>query len=332
MKNIFFFFSFCCFMLFSVSCSEEFLDRKPTGSVSTDEALSTTSNIASAINGVYRALMVRYQDSQGHTGHPHMMIILDALGEDYVMGTANSAWHVNEQRWVSHRQDVSVVNEFAYQMYFRAIANLNLVLDRVGKASGIESQKNALAGESLALRAWCYFNLVQLYGKRYQDGGVVNSQLGVSMPLVPTIEGLPRSTVEEVYTQINADLDAAIGLLTTKRTFKSHINLRVAQGIKARVALVQGKWSVAEQFANLARTELTLMTQAQYQEGFADITNPEWMWGFDHQEDQSEFFGGYHSYISCNYNSSNIRAQPKAINRVLYNQMSLTDVRRKMWQ
>jgi hypothetical protein len=73
------------------------------------------------------------------------------------------------------------------------------------------------------------------------------------------------------------------------------------------------------------------MSVAQYQDGFADISNPEWMWGFDHLEDQSEFFGGYHSYISCNYNSSVNRQTPKTINKLLYDAIPATDVRSKMW-
>lgn len=330
MRNLFFFFSFCCFLLVSISCKEEFLDRTPTGSVDAGSAYATTGNALAAINGVYRSLMVRYQASQGHTGHPHMMLILDILGEDYVMGTTSNGWHFNEQRWVSHRSDVSVLTEYPFEMYYQAIANVNLAIANIDNAEGPEIERNQVKGEALALRAWSYFNLVQLYAKRYVPGQV-NSQDGLSLLLVPTTEGLPRSTVEDVYTQINLDIDAAITLLPTSRQYKSHINLNVAQGIKARIALTQGNWSVAEQFAALARTGLTLMSQTQYQDGFSDISNPEWMWGFDHLEDQSEFFGGYHSYISSNYNSSNIRLCPKAINSLLYNQISATDVRRLMW-
>jgi len=73
------------------------------------------------------------------------------------------------------------------------------------------------------------------------------------------------------------------------------------------------------------------MSAAQYADGFQEITNSEWMWGFDHLEDQTEYFGGYHSYISCNYNSTVIRTYPKAINSLLYNQISPTDVRANMW-
>ena len=55
------------------------------------------------------------------------------------------------------------------------------------------------------------------------------------------------------------------------------------------------------------------------------------MWGFDHLEDQSEFFGAFHSYISCNYNSTVIRTYPKVINSTLYNKIATTDVRSKLW-
>jgi len=148
----------------------------------------------------------------------------------------------------------------------------------------------------LALRGWAYFNLVQLYGKRYDANAKTNAQFGVPLVLTPTTEGLPRATVEDVYTQINKDLTEAATLLKSTRSFKSHINLEVVKGFLARVALTQQRWADAAKFAAEARsTGSSIMTAAQYQEGFADITNPEWMWGFDHLEDKSEFFGGYNS-------------------------------------
>lgn len=101
--------------------------------------------------------------------------------------------------------------------------------------------------------------------------------------------------------------------------------------MQARVALTQQNWADAAKFAAEARKGFSLMSIAQYQEGFSDIGNPEWMWGFDHVEDQSEFFGAFHSYMSSNYNSTNIRVTPKAINSLLYDQIPATDVRSKMW-
>jgi hypothetical protein len=221
--------------------------------------------------------------------------------------------------------------QFPYELYYRIIGNANIGIANLDKAVGPAADRNALKGEALALRAFGYFNLVQLYGKRYDATAKPNTQLGVPLVLEPTTQGLARNTVEEVYTQINKDLADAAALLTTARVNKSHINLSVVKGLQARVALVQQDWTNAAKYAAEARAGYVPMTATQYLDGFQDLTNPEWMWGFDHLEDQTEYFGAYHSYISCNYNSTVIRTYPKVINSLLYKQIPTTDVRAQMW-
>jgi hypothetical protein len=319
--------------LLTTSCEKEYLETSPTGSVDAAAAYATTKNAKAAINGIYRAMVVRYLGSQGHFGHPAMMIILDAMGEDLVFPNASSNWHVPEMRWQAHRSETSAGDEMPYQLYYRIIGNANIAIASIDNAAGEQQERDQVKGEALALRAFSYFNLVQLYGKRYDAAAKPNSQPGVPLVLQPTTEGLPRATVEEVYTQINADLAAASALLTSApvRSFKSHINLEVVKGFQARVALTQQNWADAAKYAVDARKGYTLMSVAQYQEGFSDIGNPEWIWGFDHLEDQSEFFGAYHSYISSNFNSTVIRLVPRVINSLLYERIPTTDIRSKMW-
>lgn len=315
----------------AISCSDDYLDTTPTASVDAGAAFSTTKNATAAINGIYRAMVVRYQSSQGFFGYPALMIIQDVLGEDLVFGNSSNGWHFSEGRWLSHRNEAFNLTETPYQMYYRLIGNANLAIVNLPDAVGPKEDRDRLMGEALGIRAFSYFNLVQLYGKRYDAAAKPNTQLGVPLVLAPTTEGVPRNTVEEVYTQINKDLTEAVALLTSNRVAKSHINKEVANGLLARVALVQQRWADAATYAVAARKGYPLMSIMQYQDGFADLTNPEWIWGFDHLEDQSEFFGAYHSYISSNYNSSNIRQTPKAINSLLYAKIPETDVRKKLW-
>ena len=317
--------------MISFSCEKIYLDTTPTASIDAGSAYATTKNAAAAINGIYRSFIVRYLSSQGHSGHPAMMIILDHMGEDMILGTTAANWHVGETRWIAHRADVNTMAQFPYELYYRIIGNANIGIANIDKAVGPASDRNALKGEALALRAFGYFNLVQLYGKRYESRAKPNTQLGVPLVLEPTTEGKPRNTVEEVYAQINKDLADAALLLTASRKNKSHFNLNVVRGMRARVALVQQDWANAAKFAAEARAGYSPMTQTQYQDGFQDLTNSEWMWGFDHLEDQTEYFGAYHSYISCNYNSLVIRTYPKVINSLLYKKIPATDVRAKMW-
>ncbi|GAB3898749.1 RagB/SusD family nutrient uptake outer membrane protein [Spirosoma agri] len=317
--------------LLTMACEKEFLETSPTGSIDAGAAYATTKNASAAINGIYRAMIVRYLSSQAHFGHPAMMIILDVLGEDVLIANTSNTGHLAETRWQAHRSETSAGNQLPYELYYRLIGNANIAITSIDNAAGTQAEKNQIKGEALGIRAFSYFNLVQLYGKRYNAAAKPNSQLGVPLILTPTTEGLARTTVEDIYTQINKDLIDAASLLTSTRTYKSHINLDVIKGFQARVALTQQNWADAAKFAAEARKSYTLMSAAQYQEGFSDISNPEWMWGFDHLEDQSEFFGAFHSYISSNYNSTNIRVDPKQINSTLYDQIPTTDVRSKMW-
>jgi hypothetical protein len=318
--------------LFSNACEKDYLSTAPTSSVDAGSAFATTKNATAAINGIYRGFVVRYQGSQGFFGYPALMLINDIIAEDLVFSNTSNSWHFNEQRWLSHRSDVGTLSIMPYEMYYRLIGNANVAIANIDNAVGTPAEKNQIKGEALAIRGFCYFNLVQYYGKRYDAGKKPNSSLGVSLVLEPTKEGIARSSVEECYAQINKDLDEAGKLLTAARSAKSHFNKNVVRGIQARVALVQQNWSAAAAFAAEARVGGgTLMSIAQYQEGFAEINNPEWMWGFDHLEDQSEYFGAYHSYISSNFNSSVNRQTPKTINKLIYDRIPETDVRSKMW-
>jgi hypothetical protein len=99
----------------------------------------------------------------------------------------------------------------------------------------------------------------------------------------------------------------------------------------ARVALTQQNWALAATKANQARQGFTLMPGSQQMEGFSNWANPEWMWGSSQIDDQTEFFTAFLAYNSYNYNSTNIRTNPKCISSSLYNTMAATDVRRSLW-
>lgn len=312
------------------SCKKGYLDTLPTDRVSSDAVFKTTADIMSVLNGVHRATYAR--EDQGNYGQPSMMIYNDMLGDDLVMNAASNGWYNNEYKWLSHRNENSGLCSYSYRLYYTILVNINMILQNIDAATGSQADKNFIKGQALTYRAWCYFNLVQYFGIRYDKNNIPNSQPGIPLLISPTVEPQPRATVEEVYAQINKDLDAAIPLLPTTRPNKSHINVYVARGIKARVALTQQNWGVAATEAAAARAGFSLMSRTQYLDGFVDYSNPEWMWGIDHIDDQSGFFGAFHSYMSCNYNSTNIRGNPKSINMLLYDALPYEDIRRSVFE
>jgi hypothetical protein len=94
-----------------------------------------------------------------------------------------------------------------------------------------------LTGEMKVVRAFCYFNLVNLFG---------------GVPLVTATDykvsaQLPRASVAEVYAQILADLDDAVKKLPVTYPSAGHArpNLYTAVALQAKVHLYLGQWQAA---------------------------------------------------------------------------------------
>lgn len=333
MKKIFNIGAIAFLLIFAgTSCKKSYLETTPTDQVATDIVFSTTKNGWAALNGIHRILYSQIFGVQAQGGQSGNMLYMDILGDDVVFNTSSNSWLRSEYQWISHRDPTSNMLYYNYQFYYVIIDNANMILANIDAAEGSESDKNAIKGQALTYRAWAYFQMIQLFGERYVAGGA-NSGLGVPLRLAPGTDAIPRNTVAEVYTQINADLDQAITLLASynRSSDKSQLDVHVTKGIKARVALVQEDWANAIKFAQEARAGFSLMTNANYLSGFNNYENVEWMWSSRIQSDQTNYFYSFFAYMSANYNSTAIRTSPKSIFSVLYNKISATDVRKKLW-
>jgi hypothetical protein len=311
------------------SCKKDYLETVPTDAVSAGAATLTTDNAWAALNGIHRALYVRY-GSQGRGGIGAYYLHNDEYGEDMVFNYATWTYHV---RWQSRETD-NAYNGANYLMFYGWIANANILINGVGEnTAGDQEDKDAIVGQALLYRAWCHYHLVQDYGKRYVPGGG-NTQLGVPYMLDNSTEGKARNTVEEVYTMINADIDRAIPLLEGKTMKnKSHLNIDVANGLKSRVALTMGEWATAVTYADKVIANHTLMDFATYAQGFRmnSESESEFIWASQIQEDQTDKWANYGAYVSRNFSSSSIRKNPRSINSKLYDMISPTDVRKTLW-
>lgn len=323
------------FTLISFSaCKKSFLDTFSTTAVSASDALATTQNAYAALNGIHRIMYTQY-DAQPQGGYGGIMVIRDLMGEDCFYTLANGRQDFQGHvRWLDHRNVNSGNSRFVFRLYYRIISNANLLINGIDKAVGPQTDKNIIKGQALVYRAWAHFELVQYWGERFDASGS-NSALGVPLLTTNNLEGQPRATVAQVYTQVNKDLDEAIALLDgytrTGSAAKSNFNKNVAQGIKARVALTQQNWDMAATMAIAARTGFSLMSNTDYLAGFNNTAISEWMWGSDQIADHNTFFWSFFANMGCNFNGTNTRTNPKAINRALWDALPATDVRRGCW-
>ncbi|WP_136465904.1 RagB/SusD family nutrient uptake outer membrane protein [Flagellimonas onchidii] len=313
------------------SCSEDFLDTEPAGSISAEQVASSPDANAALVSGIYANMRTTgIGGTTRHVDHGHKGILsaMDMCGHDVVLNNFN--WYIffyNFNGRIATSDRTSII----WTTYYTLIADANTVILGLEEKESLTQEEEFLLGQALAIKAFSLFNLVRVYSDTYI--GNENSP-GIPIPDKREFDGKPRGTVKEVYDWIIPSLERAITLLDGfSRDSKQAIDRQVAQGILAQVYLETGNWSEAATMANAAKQGYGLMTGEEWiTDGFDQISNKEWMWG---AEITSQLTGFYNSYFS-HFDSSNVGyggdlGGYKLMDSRLYEQISPTDLRRQAW-
>jgi len=189
MKNLKYIFNLIfCLALFTTSCNQDFLETKPLGEFSSADVWKEKSLAKTFVNGIYASFnqsMQKYMKccfcDEGHrrdnTACYNFNICL--LTPDVIPGWTGENWAA----------------------LYSSIRRCNIFLDNVATQTW---DKDAMMGEVRFLRAWCYHNLVALYG---------------GVPIITKAYTLtdefkvPRNTYDECIKFIVEDLDEAAKVL-----------------------------------------------------------------------------------------------------------------------
>ncbi|EPR70995.1 putative nutrient binding outer membrane protein [Cyclobacterium qasimii M12-11B] len=174
---------------------------------------------------------------------------------------------------------------------FGGINDANLIIEGIDNedVTGTEDEKSFIKGEAYFMRALFYFDLCRVYG--YEPGREINGfDLGPILRLTPTLvasdaDYRPRSTVEEVYSQIESDLLAAselVGYAPVGSEWVYYGNTGAVYTLLARLYLYWGRMEEAEAAATFAMEILNLRTNgeglveaAEYVQSFSRAPHPE---------------------------------------------------------
>lgn len=140
-----------------------------------------------------------------------------------------------------------------YSTFYGYIGTIaNPILTKIDDASGSEAAKKQLKCEALALRAWSFYMLINKFAKAYNPETAASTPGIILMTEDKDIQTpQPKSTVEEVYTQILKDINEAIDLggLPDVAVNKMRFNKPAAYAVKALTLLNMQKWDEAEEAA-----------------------------------------------------------------------------------
>lgn len=235
-------------------CGKEFLELKPNQrqKVPTTIAdyMAILDNASSFINPVNN----RSSHTLGIIGADEYEIPPAVYGSFPVGLTFD--YQKNAYRWsarIYQGGEGGIVNPTDFDMGYQRILLANLVLEGLDNiapnASETElwSQSRATA---LFHRAWNYYCLLQLYAPVYH-AATAKSDLGLPLRLEtdPTSK-VPRSTVEDCYQLLIADLQSALSLLPDVSIVKFRPTKQAAWALLARVYLQMEDYGAAATYAS----------------------------------------------------------------------------------
>lgn len=337
-------YAFASMLVVSTACTD--MELSPEGSTVTsaekEDILAVQPEKAeAAVNAVITSFstdMLSWPADERHNdfGYPALMMFFEANGYDMVSSDNGYNWMGNSLDF-SDRLITSYESYITWSSVYRQISAANAVVASLGLEQEEDLGKYYVA-QALSVRAFSYWVLAQLYQFNYADNK--------SEPCVPlitdenvdqaAIDGAPRATVEEVYTQIMSDIDSAIEFLTSNsqsRSNNSFVSLEVAYGIRARVNLTMENWSAAASDATAAMAYGAPHSMSAVSvPAFNDIS--EFMWGIDIAETDGVVTTGICNWPShmgslnwgyCWYSGG------MQINKELFESIPDTDVRKGWW-
>lgn len=192
------------------SC-DDYLDLKPVSVTTTDNAYNTANDAEAALVGAYDSFSQEYYIWDN-------ILFNDVISDNYYAGGDNPEIYAIEDLNITPTNSRLWNN---WSQIYNGIAKANIVLQKVPGITDPQldnsGRRNEILGEASFLRAYHYYQLAKMWG------GVPLITEPI-MSTEPSQIHLPRSTTEEVYAAIIADLEFAVANLPDVYTDDASVN------------------------------------------------------------------------------------------------------------
>lgn len=357
MKKIQYLFVTIALGLVLTSCGDSFFNQQPEGGTLTAEQYAILpDNLTGSIMGIYSRLYA-YGGEHDEFGKRAIDMYGDIQSGDMAMPNDNYGWFVQYDRGYFYSQARSYMWSFYYEIInltnLCAVAvedNVQAMLDGIitGDPTDATIEQAYYYGQVLALRGWCYANLLDFYTNPKDE--ITDLDASLAIPLytetdmkVAELKGKPRATVAEVYNVIYEDLSQSVTLLDFygqlhDRKSKLEIDADVARLILAyamlnhghsEITIADGKnaYDIAyeQAVAVIDGGKYPLLPKAELTTtGFADLNAGDWMWGQDVTVETTTALASFFGHVDIHTYSYAAAGDFKQIDSKLYDEVVAT--------
>ncbi|MEG2333501.1 RagB/SusD family nutrient uptake outer membrane protein [Chryseobacterium sp.] len=211
------------------SCSDDFLDQPAYNSSDTESVFKNIDTADAFVQGLYRGLVpteMYYQLGAGDT--------VTHSAEDG--STNNSKYNI-----CNYQYDSKTPNTITgiYAAMYAVIERTNIAIDRLPDMPAT-AKRDALLAEAKAIRAFCYYNLIRVYG----DVPAIWIPLEEADPNDPATLYPKRTSRDVIYDKVIADIQESIGNMPLSNTSPERLNRQSANALLARIALYAAGYSL----------------------------------------------------------------------------------------
>ena len=222
------------------SCSNEWLDLKPSTSVTTDEAMKTLTDAQSALNGVYRLASAHsyYGDNLLYFG--------DCRAEDVQARISKGdGKRVSPYYEYNVKADDSFNTSLPQNQIYKVIRQANNIIHHIENIETTDEKAVLrIKSEALAMRGLALYDLTRLFAMPYMYDNGASLGVPIEIKLTDANHKPERNTVAECYNQVITDMtDALQGL--SKEKADGYLNYWAVKGLLSRVYLNMGKYQEA---------------------------------------------------------------------------------------
>jgi hypothetical protein len=227
----------------SCSLAPDLDSYEPLYSLPAEQAISNESSAELALAGTYKVL----RDNVYYSILPSML-----SGTDEGSFVVQTGQATTEQLGFLNNSPVTDGTQLlsVYTTLYTMINRANWIIEKVPALSDnvfpTPNRKKEIVAEAKMLRALANFSLLRSFGQFYD----LSSPYGIVIRLAPAKgkEVLPRSTVQQSYEAIIADLDSGIAEGPEGKA-KFYVSRIFAKGLKAKVMLYMGDYTQAASLA-----------------------------------------------------------------------------------
>jgi starch-binding outer membrane protein, SusD/RagB family len=248
MKKLLNSFIYSLFALFVFTGCEKSLEENPRTFVSPDGLYTSAASYDLTVAGIYRTI-------PGTIGY-NAWLSRESFSD--IIGPVSGAYEQGLPVYQNNHQPFFYNVRDLWTTHYAIIKDANFILKKLNEATILtDAQKSALIGESRFMRAYAYFQLVQLYGdvpirtEPLEDLGNVQ---------------IARSSEEEVYALILEDLMFAESNLPENAPITGRVYKQVATALLAKVYLTMAgnPLNQAQYYANARDKALAVINSGKF--------------------------------------------------------------------